>query len=81
MLGSSPVLWFETFQDLRGVTGATAPCSMYIAVGLGTGETRATFLWDSDLTATDDGLNVIIPTAMPRTGCWKRPAVEAGLSV
>jgi hypothetical protein len=54
---------------------------MYIAVGLGTGETRATFLWDSDLTATDDGLNVIIPTAMPRTGCWKRPAVEAGLSV
>jgi hypothetical protein len=72
MLGSSPILWFDAFPELRGVSGGTTPSSTDVAVGLGSGETRATFVWDPDLTAPDDGLNVIVPTATPRTGCWKR---------
>ena len=72
MLGSSSVFWFDAFPDLRGVSGGTTPSSTDVAVGLGGGATRATFVWDPDLTSPDDGLNVIVPTAAQRTGCWKR---------
>jgi hypothetical protein len=81
MLGSSLVLWFDTFSHLRDFSRGTTPPFTNVAVGPGTGGTLATYAWDFDLTAADNGLNVIVPTATPRTGqsCPRpRPSCHRG---
>lgn len=40
-----------------------------VSVGDGGG---GLFIWDRDVVTSDDGATVLVPSAAPRLGCWKR---------
>jgi hypothetical protein len=62
----------EKVLDLRQISGDTFTIVVvggYYETGDGGG---GEFHWTSDTTAADDGGMVIVPSALSRTGCWKR---------
>jgi len=59
---------FNTYAQLRALTGAGTAC---VAFGLDL-VIGGLFSWTSDATTADNNGTVIVPTATPRTGCWKR---------
>jgi len=69
--GSSSALWFDTYSELRAVSGGTTTTSTNVAIGRGTTGERAVFVWDTDTTTPDDGYYVIAASSS-RTGSWKR---------
>jgi hypothetical protein len=72
-LSGANVGWADAITDLRAMP-ATPVYAVVIAKGYytpgdgGGGE----FHWTNDTVTADDGGIVIVPTAVPRTGCWKR---------
>jgi len=76
--GSTSLLLFDTYLELRGHSGGMTPTSINVAIGRDAG-TGGTFAWSTDTTSSDDGGTIIVPTPL-RTGCWKR-IFEGGLSV
>lgn len=62
----------DSMVDLRSLTwkdGAAVILAGHAAPGDGGG---GIFVWDADITTADDGGTLIVPTATPRQGCWKR---------
>jgi hypothetical protein len=62
-----------TSYSLRAVKGTSVGQSVTVA-GYSDIDDQAggQFYWDNDLVTPDDAALTIVPTALPRTGCWKR---------
>ena len=69
--GATAVRWFDTYAELRTWSGGTTASSLNVAIGREQ-SIGGIFGWSTDTTSADNGGTVIVPTAMPRTGCWKR---------
>ncbi len=65
------VRWFDAYGILRTWSGGTGETSVNVAVGPDVGS-GGIFIWTQDDTTGDNAGTVIVPTALPRTGCWKR---------
>jgi len=64
--GSTSLLLFDIYLELRGYSGGMTPTSINVAIGRDTG-TGGTFAWSTDTTLSDDGGTIIVPTPL-RTG-------------
>ena len=75
----------DTIAGLRALTGSSGGtvivASYYTMVSNVPDGGGGTFYWTSDLLTSDDSGTVIVPTALPRVGCWKRLATGSTLHV
>ncbi|MFH0344687.1 MAG: glycosyl hydrolase family 28-related protein [Chromatiales bacterium] len=74
LTGATTLRWVDTLAEMiSAAPGDPVQCLMllkgYHAVGDGGG---GLFHWTNDTIAAHDGALVVVPSAMPRTGCWKR---------
>jgi hypothetical protein len=72
-LAEGNIVAYEFYADLRANPGCTVDQCAFVEGNATVGDGGAgIFRWTSDTTTADNNGTVIVPSASPRTGCWKR---------